>query len=249
MQVTIDTIAPAVQQFLSNSPDSTYRAGDSIGITALVSEPVQAGSSVSVTLNTGAVVVLTAPTVGAMLTGTYVVQAGHATPALDVVGFTVNSLRDMQGNVASSTALPTGASRLAGSHNLVVDGVIRVLTPAGFSGTASVIPDRRTTVTAVPITFGMPVTGVSLAAFKLLYNGRSVSLRGASVVGSGANYTLRLPSRITGLRGLYTLQIIPTSAIRAASNNAPLTESQFIYWGKGKSVGIVRVVAPTTIRR
>ena len=141
-------------------------------------------------------------------------------------------------------ALPTGADRLAVSHALAVDAAIRVLTPPGFSDKASVITDRRVTVTSVPITFNMPVTGVSMAAFTLLYNGRSVSLRGASVIGSGANYTLRLPSRATSMRGIYTLQINATSGIRAAANGAPMTDTQFIYWGKGRSVGIV-----TTLRR
>jgi subtilisin-like proprotein convertase family protein len=242
--ILIDTIEPVVQRFTSNSPNATYRVGDTISLVAVVSEPVRAGSSMSITLNTGTVVNLTAATVGTTLSGSYVVQPGQATSALDVSAFSVGLLRDVQGNTATSTTPPTGTNRLAVGHTLAVDAAIRVLTPPGFSGNASVIPDRRTTVTSVPITFNMPVTGVSMAAFTLFYNGRSVSLRGASVIGSGANYTLRLPSRITGLRGIYTLQISATAGIAAAANGAPMMDTQFIYWGKGRSVGIV-----TTLRR
>jgi hypothetical protein len=89
----------------------------------------------------------------------------------------------------------------------------------------------------VPITFTTPVTGVTVNSFRLLLNGRSVSLRGASVTGSGTTYTLILPPRRTTPRGIYTLEVVGDGAIRAVANGAPMTASSLFYWGRGVSVG------------
>jgi hypothetical protein len=83
---------------------------------------------------------------------------------------------------------------------------------------------------------------VSLSAFRLFYNGRSVSLAGARITGSGATYMLSLPLRATNLKGIYSLRILPTARIVALANNAPMTQTPHIYWGFGRSVGM----APTT---
>jgi hypothetical protein len=82
-----------------------------------------------------------------------------------------------------------------------------------------------------------PVTGVTVNSFRLLLNGRSVSLRGASVTGSGTTYTLILPPRRTTPRGIYTLEVVGDGSIKAVANGAPMTKSTLFYWGRGQSVG------------
>ena len=80
------------------------------------------------------------------------------------------------------------------------------------------------------------MTGVSLAAFRLYFKNRSVSLRGASITGSGANYTLRLPAALTRTRGFYRLEILETTGIAAAANGVQMTQTAQIFWGNGVSL-------------
>jgi large repetitive protein len=236
--IAIDTLRPVVAGFSAGLPNGTYGTGATIPLTATLSEAVQAGAAIQVTLNTGAVVRLGANANGTTLTGSYVVQPGDGITRLDVIAYqTVATVRDLAGNALTSTALPSGPGQLAAVQAIAIDATLQLIPPAGFSTDATSIPDRRTAVTAIPINFSTPVTGVSLPAFRLLFNGRSLSLRGASVVGSGANYTLRLPSKLTNLKGIYTLQILPTSGIRAAANGAALSHTLQLYWGNGRSVG------------
>ena len=241
--IAIDTLAPTVASFTSTTANGTYRSGDAIALAATLSEPVQAGGAITVVLNTGAVVTLRAVTQGTMLTGSYSVAPGEVAYPLDVVSYqlSANAILDAAGNAMTSTALPDAAGRLLTLKSLVIDASISVSSGAGFSTNPGVIADKRANVTAVPIIFSTPVKGVSLAAIRLSYNGRSVSLRGASITGSGTNYVLRLPARSTGLKGLYTIQVLPTTGIRAAFNDAAMTQTAQIYWGYGKSVGIFTV--------
>jgi hypothetical protein len=56
-----------------------------------------------------------------------------------------------------------------------------------------------------------------------------VSLRGATVSGSGTSWTLSLPSTATNLRGRYRLDIGgPTSGIQ--SDGVVMTRVTSIYW-------------------
>jgi hypothetical protein len=251
--IAIDTVAPTITKFDSTSPNGTYRPGSTITIRAFTSEVLQAGATVNATLSSGAVVALSA-VAGQTLSGSYTVQPGEVAADLDVVSMTVASGRDLAGNaLAGSIALPAG-NRLAEGHDLVIDGSITALTPAGFSSNPLLVPDLKRTVTSIPIKFTAPVTGVTIANFRLLYSnraqtgGRSLSLRGATLTGSGTDYVLRLPSKITSMKGIYTLQIVP-SGIFAAANGKPMTESPQIFWGKGRSIGMAAMRAVTGIRR
>jgi hypothetical protein len=140
----------------------------------------------------------------------------------------------------TSTALPAAPGQLATLKQIAINGAITA-TAAGFSTDPTRIPDKKVAVRVIPITFSAPVRGVSVANFRLYYNNRSVSLVGARITGSGANYTLTLPVRATNLKGLYTLKILPNPQIVATANNAVMTQTPQIYWGYGRSVGI----APT----
>jgi hypothetical protein len=236
--ISIDTVAPTIVAVMA-TPAGTVRAGDFVTITATVSEPVQAGSSVIVTLDTGNVVTLVAAGAGTTLTGSFNIQPGQSSNGLRAIaiGLTANGTRDLAGNPLVSTNVP---EQVANTNTVAVDGVVKLVTPGGFSGNAAIIADRRVAVTAIPITFSSPVSGFNLSSVRLLLNGRSVSLRGARVTGSGANYVLTIPTRATNAKGIYTLQVL-AGQIAATANGALMTEDQAIYWGKGRSVGIAPV--------
>ena len=153
------------------------------------------------------------------------------------------------GNASTSTALPDSTGRLATVTNIAVDASIKVTAGVGFSTNAAVIADRRVAVRAVPITFSTPVTGVKLSAFRLYLNGRSVSLRGASITGRGASYVLRLPPRATSTKGFYTVQILPTTGIQAISNGAAMSQTLELYWGNGRSIGITPPVRAKVVSK
>jgi predicted nucleic-acid-binding Zn-ribbon protein len=238
--IAIDTTAPTVVNFTSPLANGTYATAAVIPITATLSETVQAGGTISVTLNTGAVVTLVALTQGTVLTGNYIVRPGDVTFDLDVISYQVTggAVVDLAGNATTNTALPDVAGRLATLKNIAIDASIKVSSGVGFSTNPNVIPDKRGAVTAVPITFTTPVSGVRLSAIRVYFNGRSISLRGASITGSGANYLLRLPARSTTPKGFYTVQVLPTAGIRAISTGAAMTETAQVYWGNGRSLGV-----------
>jgi hypothetical protein len=238
--IAIDTTAPTVVNFTSPLANGTYATAAVIPITATLSETVQAGGTISVTLNTGAVVTLVVLTQGTVLTGNYIVRPGDVTFDLDVISYQVTggAVVDLAGNATTNTALPDVAGRLATLKNIAIDASIKVSSGVGFSTNPNVIPDKRGAVTAVPITFTTPVSGVRLSAIRVYFNGRSISLRGASITGSGANYLLRLPARSTTPKGFYTVQVLPTAGIRAISTGAAMTETAQVYWGNGRSLGV-----------
>jgi glutamine amidotransferase-like uncharacterized protein len=242
--ITIDTAPPVVMSFTSTAADGVYAAGAVIPIVANLSEPVRAGGTISVLLNTGASVTLTALSEGTTLTGTYTVSPGDATLDLNASSYALTGygVVDLAGNAITNPAIPGPAGQLATLKNISIDASIKVSSGVGFSTNARVVADKRVAVTAIPITFSAPVSGVTLSAFRLYFNGRSVSLRGASVTGSGARYVLRLPARATSVKGLYTLQILTTTDIRAIANGAPMTQTLQIYWGNGRSIGMIPAV-------
>ena len=173
-----------------------------------------------------------------MLTGNYVVSPGETTSDLNVVSYTIVSvINDLAGNVLTSNALPAAPGQLATLKQIAIHAVITA-TANGFSTNAAQIADKKIAVRVVPITFTTPVRGVTLANFRLFYNNRSISLTGAKLSGSGANYTLTLPVRATNLKGLYTLRITPNARIVAAANGAIMTQIPQIFWGYGRSVGM-----------
>ena len=248
--IAIDTIAPRIMAFSSSQADGVYATGTAIPLTATLSEAVQAGGAITVTLTTGAVVTLRADSDGTTLTGTYIVLPGDATLDLDVVSYQLagNSVLDRAGNTIAGTTLPDQVRSLGALKNIVVDASIKA-SAVGFSSDPSVIADKKAIIRAVPITFNTPVRGVTLAAFRLFHNGKGLSLRGARVTGSGANYILRLPPNLAKFKGLYTLQVLPTTGIQAILNGAAMTQTSQIFWGYGKSVGIMTLSKAKVARR
>ncbi len=118
-----DGTKPTVASFTSTTADGGYKAGDTINITANMSEVVLDGAALNVTLGNGSatVVELTAATNGTTLSGSYTVAAGDSSNDLSVTSFEVSSaISDLYGNTLTSTSLPAGQN-LADTSALVVD--------------------------------------------------------------------------------------------------------------------------------
>ena len=66
-------------------------------------------------------------------------------------------------------------------------------------------------------------------AIKLFYEGRSVSLTGATVSGSGTTFTLSIPGVATSLKGAYRLRIGgPGTSI--AAGGVTMNTPTNLYW-------------------
>ena len=120
--VNSDFTKPIVESFKSTTANGVYKAGDTINITATVSETVLGGSAINVTLSTGGVVTLTAASNGTTMTGNYTVGEGDTAVGLSVNSFYVSSsVADLAGNSLTNTSLPSG-NNLSDNSALFIDG-------------------------------------------------------------------------------------------------------------------------------
>ena len=117
-----DTGSPTLVRVYSKSDDVgnnpvvdsapvIYHPGDSFNITAEFSEEILAGSSITVTFNTGVDVVLEAQENSQFMIGSYIVTRGlHTnTPDLSVVSISINEpVYDLYGNALVDIPLPSG---------------------------------------------------------------------------------------------------------------------------------------------
>ena len=115
-----DTTRPTVSSFTSTTADGSYGVGDTINITATMSEAVIAGSTFDVTLGTGGTVTLTASSKGTTLTGTYTVPQNVSTADLSISSFDAGTVTDVFGNAMTSTTIPAGQN-LSNNSAIVID--------------------------------------------------------------------------------------------------------------------------------
>ncbi len=225
--VTIDTTAPTIFSLGSTTAAGSYGSGTEITIFARASERMRAGSAIDVTLNTGAVVRLSTATESSQLNGIYRVAAGALAAPLAIVSVANVSpiASDIAGNpVASLPPVPFALT------NIIVDAAIRA-SAVGFSSDPALAPSKNFAVTSIPIVFTTPVTGVSIADFQLFYNEReSISLRTATITGSGRNYTLTLPANLTNRVGSYRLVVGPSQAIVAIDGGVSMNVVSELHW-------------------
>ena len=144
LSITIDSVEPTVTRFSTTSSNGTYGVGDSINITATVSETIVDGASITVTLDSGATVVLTKAT-STTLTGTYTVGSGESSSDLTVQSYSLTTApQDTAGNTMVSTSVPSGANNIAGAHALVVN------TTSSTTASTTTAPTTASTTTTVP---------------------------------------------------------------------------------------------------
>ncbi|MEI8103716.1 MAG: hypothetical protein WCG84_02300 [Candidatus Moraniibacteriota bacterium] len=146
--IYFDTTAPVLQSFTSTTADGTYGAASAINVTANYSEGIASGGSMSVIMNTGAVVSLTRDiSNGLKLTGVYTVgstTSGQNTSDLAVSSIVSQNVWDGAGNYSTGTSLP-GTNISTGSQ-IVVDTTIPssgstvfVTDPVNIANTSSVV--------------------------------------------------------------------------------------------------------------
>jgi hypothetical protein len=128
-----------------------------------------------------------------LFTGTYTVELGESTQGADLIvtvdPYPSTTLTDLAGNalVIPSPATQTGV-KIDGSITLAAD---MEWGPNPGNGHSHVLIELST-----------GVTGMDIGAFTLEHNGRSISLRDASLVATdSSNYILVLPPRIASMSG------------------------------------------------
>ncbi len=99
------SLLPALISFTSSSAEGNYGVTQSLNITANFSHELAAGSTMTVSLNTGATVTLDTVS-GNSLSGTYVIGNGEQTPDIAVTAITSASVTDTFANSRSSYELP-----------------------------------------------------------------------------------------------------------------------------------------------
>jgi hypothetical protein len=168
-------------------------------------------------------------------------QLGDAVAALDVASPTALMLngaviRDTAGNNANST-LPLGS---LAAKRIVVDAAVTAAMPnVGTSpeNAPSINASRQT----LAVTFNAPVSGVRLSSFKLYYAApprragdplafRLVSLKGATVSGSGTTYTIQMPANLSSLRGVYRVDVGGPNSGIVSTSGVPMSKVASVFW-------------------
>jgi len=200
--LTYDTQLPTVTAFSSSTANGSYAVGSSVAISATTSEAVQSGNTITVTLDTGATVTLTAASAGTSLTGTYTVSSGQSSSDLTVSSFTIGTVLDTAGNAMTSTTVPSGSNNIAGSSAIVIDGVLPTVT-AFSSSTADGTYAIGATV------------NISATTSEAIRSGNTITV----TLNTGATVTLTAASAGTSLTGTYT--------VSSGQSSSDLTVSSF----------------------
>ncbi len=141
----VDNTAPTISSFTSTTSDGSYKSGDTINITANMNEAIQLGNTLTVTLDTTAIVTLTAASAGTTLTGLYTVVSGDNSSDLTVSSFTIGTVLDTAGNTMTSTTVP--GTNIASGSAIVVDTTAPTVTFSPTNGATDVSNDANITLT------------------------------------------------------------------------------------------------------
>ncbi len=117
--VTYDISAPTLSSLTSTTADGRYSSGSNINITATFSEQISTGSTMSVTLDTGDVIVLSNIS-GNTLTGTYSVSEEDSSLDLTVISIVSVNVTNLALNTATTYALPVAPNNIADSSQIVI---------------------------------------------------------------------------------------------------------------------------------
>jgi hypothetical protein len=152
-------------------------------------------------------------------------------PSQSLPSFTLEpGLYDVGSIVVQHTDL-AGNSVTVANTSQVSAGIYATAT--GFGRTTATAPRLGGPVANMLITFNVPVTDFSLRSMRLLWNGRSMSLRGARLVptNGGTTYRLIMPRTMTNRRGEYRLEINGLSTnVRSVASGAQMTTPSNIFW-------------------
>ena len=200
--IVVDTVAPEVIEWITT--EGTYVVDDTVQIQLRVNEPAAAGSTINVRTNTLGIfrqdIVLNLdandPT---LFTGQYTVALGERADEL-VLSVASANTTDRAGN-----SLNLGSIASGNQSGRVIRGSISL---GDSENGMQWGPDHEDGSPSVLINLSTGVTGLDIGAITVNINGRTISLRDASVSQtSNTNYILRLPSRIASLGGGFTITI------------------------------------------
>ena len=194
--IIIDTIPPEITEWLPTA--GTYYDGDDVLIQVRISEAAMPGTTISVRPNTlGAsrdsieLTLDSSDPAKTLFTGAYTVALGESTQGADLI-VTVDpstTLTDLAGN---ALVIPIPATQTG----VIIDGSVTLAAEMEWG------PNPGNGYSTVSIELSTGVTGMNLGAFELTHNGRTISLRGASLVETDtSNYVLVLPPRIASMTG------------------------------------------------
>ena len=205
--IVVDTTAPTVSSFSSSTADGAYKQGATITIAATTNEAIQSGNTLTVTLDTGATVLLTAASAGTTLTGTYTVGASQTSSDLTVSSFTIGTVADTAGNAMTSTTVPTGVNNIAGVKAIVID----TTAPTVSSFTSAQSTPTNAASFTYTLTFSESVTGVAAGDFS--NTGSATGCVYAPATDSGTTRTVTISSCSAGT-------VVPEFALDGASDEA-----------------------------
>ncbi|MCB1733939.1 MAG: DUF4347 domain-containing protein [Gammaproteobacteria bacterium] len=194
-----ETVPPTLSNFTSSTANNTYKAGDTINITATYNEALGNASTMQVTLNTGRTVTLNNVS-GSTVSGTYTVQAGDNTADLSVSSIVSENVVDISNNAQTGSSVP--GSNIANLKDIVVD----TLAPTPTVTTATISPSGNAVVRSTEVgTAYLVDSTVSVTNI-----GHITGLAGSqfnSVAISTANVDTNLPA--TGLAsGSYKVYVV-----------------------------------------
>jgi len=153
-ELVIETVAPTIVNFNSTTPNGIIRNTAEVNITATASESLRAGSQITVLLDTGRSVILTATADGTTLVGSYVVGLGDTSTDLTVVSYALGvggaTPLDLAGNAIVSTALPI-STNLDANKALVINGSSNV----GFNLASQAVTEGNAGSTTLNVTVNL----------------------------------------------------------------------------------------------
>ncbi len=115
---TLPSLLPNLTSVSTTTASGAYTTGQSIPITAHFGRTLQAGSNMTVLMNSGASVTLSTVS-GSTLSGTYIVGSGDATPDLAVRSITSATVSDTNGHTRTSYDLPTSVGTFTAENSFI----------------------------------------------------------------------------------------------------------------------------------
>ena len=222
LNVPVDTINPTIISITSTTSDGLYGVGKQINITATTSEPVSAGSSIVINLNSGGQVTITAPTNGTTLAGTYVVGVNDDALDLNPSSYTSLNVFDILGNpLVPPVIIPTGQN-LGDLKNIKIDGIYPGAPTANtITDDTNIVTDQVTRDNTLTFTgTAEPNSVVKLIAISSVFGNNNAPVELKSVVAdANGSYTFTTSDMTVGntaypvlLDGTYTFSITSTDA-------------------------------------
>ena len=221
--VVVDRTAPAVVRLTSDTPNGSYTVGSTLTLRLTLSEAIPAGQSVSVTLDTGAVVVFVGDGTSTQLTAAYTVAVGQTSTDVRATAIT-SSATDVAGNALVTTIPPGG--------NLDANADLRIDTTAPAKPVIAGISDDTGISTSDAITRDNSLTVNGTAepnsTVRVLIDG---TVRATVTADGGGAWSVALPAALAD--GTYAF----TATATDGANNVSTTAAP--------SAVIVDTVAPT----